>query len=96
MQSHKLRLIDWRSDKHLVSFAAKVWENKDFQIMMQCVGNEHLAMIELPWNSSLELRALQQAKAEGYSLALANLEAMKSFRHDSSVEATYGVEEEQK
>lgn len=90
----KLRLHEWRSQESLVSTAAKIWADSGFRLMMDVAQNEHPAFQVLPWDASPDARASQQARGEGYTIALANLEAMAQYKamHEP-VEAEFAPEE---
>jgi hypothetical protein len=74
-----LRVHEWRADKQLVSAASKLFTNPDLRLMLQTVENDHPANVVLPAEQSIEMRAILQARAEGYTMCLANLRALARF-----------------
>lgn len=79
-ESTKLTLAEWQLDKTLTNAAAS-WQNNDFyRLALQVLKNEHLGQVVYGPNMPLELRALHQARCEGYTMAIANLEAMATFK----------------
>lgn len=78
--SNTIRLDQWRNEKTLVASAGRIWADADFQMMMDTLRNEHPAWGVLNPASNNEIRAARQALCEGYTLAIANLEAMKSLK----------------
>lgn len=74
----KIRLQDWQSDKSLTTAAAEHLAQPTLQFMMDVVRNEHPGRFVLT-NASSEVRAIQQARSEGYEMCLANLDALGQF-----------------
>lgn len=74
-----LRVSEWRGDKDLCSTARNVLMTPDLRLMLQVVLNEHPAFIALTHGTPVEERAIWQARAEGYGLALANLQSLSKF-----------------
>lgn len=72
----KLTLDDWRSNESLVNGAAVALTGEYMELMLDVLRNSHPAYQVFNPLSSVEVRAAHQAKCEGYTLALANLEAM--------------------
>lgn len=92
----KLRLHEWRADRALVSRGLQLINNPDFRLALDVLQNEHPANAILPDGCSLDIRAVFQARGEGYTLALANLEALAKFESVSEpLEATFEAETEQ-
>ena len=92
--SLKLRLAEWRADLRLVSGARQLMESEDFRCMIDVLRNENPANYVMPLGTSAQDRASNQCRAEGYTMALSNLEALS--RPNSlveSVEATFEPEE---
>ena len=71
-----LRLRDWQYDQRLVSLASKTLQDPTLQLMLAVVRNEHPARTALQLGVSLDDRAVLQARAEGYEMALATLERL--------------------
>lgn len=84
-QATKLRLSEWMADKALCNKASKLLDNPDVQLMISVLHNEHPAFVVIDPGTSLQDRAVYQARCEGYTLALANLEALA--RHQRMLEA---------
>lgn len=76
----KLQLSDWQKDKTLVSAAQQVLSGDFARLMVQVLKNEHPGHVVLPKNFPSELRSAHQSQCEGYTMALANLEAMATLR----------------
>lgn len=74
--SLKLRLAEWRGDPKLVTEAGKVLSLEVLRSMLDVVRNENPINYVLPFGTSSNDRAAMQCRAEGYSMAIANLEAM--------------------
>lgn len=90
----KVRLSEWRSDSALVGSAAKIGRMPEFRRMLDVLSNEHPANAVLSDNVPMELRAVYQARCEGYTICLANLESLARFEPlKEPLEATYEPEE---
>jgi len=89
----KLRLHEWRADRALVSKGLQLINSPDFRLVLDVLRNEHPSNLMLPDGCSLDIRAVFQARGEGYTLALANLEALAKFEpvHEP-LEATFEPE----
>ncbi len=92
--STTLSLAEWRSEKALIGSAVKIWNDPDFQLMMQVLENEHPAWSMLNPTVSRDIRADRQALIEGYTLAISNLKAMRVFREKVELAAPSYEEEE--
>ncbi len=84
-QATKLRLHEWRADLSLCNQASKLMNVPEMQLMVSVLHNEHPAFVVIDPGTSLQDRAVYQARCEGYTLALANLEALA--RHQKMVDA---------
>lgn len=93
-ESTVLRLDEWRSQPELVALADAVWKDEDFRLMLQVVQNGSPANSPVVL-SSIEARAIHQARTEGYHAALFNLSVMR-IPNDKieELEATYEPEEQ--
>lgn len=90
----KLRLAQWQGDRNLTNSAGKVMAEGTVKLMLQVLGNESPALWSMDVNTSLESRALQQARIEGYNMALKNLEAMAvHVAFTEAIEATFEPEQ---
>ncbi len=90
----KISLSEWRTDPELVKVAMRVWNNPDFRLMVACLRNETPAFLVLPDDASPTRCIAIQRRSEGYTMALANLEAMATFQSPpAEVEATFEPEE---
>lgn len=76
----KLRLNEFRTNKNMVASAQKILLSSEFRLMMDCAYNEHPAFVVMPEGTAPNDRVVAQARAEGYTMALANLEAMAVFK----------------
>jgi len=74
-----LTLEEWRSDPLMVKQARDVVRKPAFRHMLDVLRTAHFANYHLPATADTETRAFQQARCEGYSMALSNLEAMAEF-----------------
>ena len=79
-QATKLRLVEWMADAGLCNQASKLMDNPTVQLMVSVLHNEHPAFVVIDPGTSLQDRAVYQARCEGYTLALANLEALARHR----------------
>lgn len=90
----KLSLQEWRDDIDLVKLAARVWQNPDFRLMVSCLRNESPSNSVLPDDAPPHRSIALQRRAEGYLMALANLEAMAIMeRKTEPLEPTFEPEE---
>jgi len=71
-----LRADEFRADRELAHLAAMVLANPNMQLMLAVLRNEHPAFEVLPTGVSGNDRMVQQAKSEGYTIALATLESL--------------------
>jgi len=78
-ESCRLTLEQWRSDPAMVAKARMISNNPDFRSMLDVLRSAHFANYHLPANADMDARACQQARCEGYSMALCNLEALAEF-----------------
>lgn len=86
----KLRLHEWRSDLDLIRSAQKVFVTTEFRWCLDVVRNEHPAFNVLPDDAPPHVRIAHQARAEGYTLALSNLEALAKYEEPRvPMEATF-------
>jgi hypothetical protein len=76
--SSRISIEEWRSNADLVTMARKFLNDPDFQIMIDALENaaphNYIALREM----SIDARAMEQSKSEGYQLALNNLFALGS------------------
>lgn len=90
----KITLAEWRADYDLVKLARSVWINPDFRLMMACLRNENPAFGVLPDDAPPTRSIALQRRAEGYIMALSNLEAMATLEQKTeSLEPTFEEEE---
>lgn len=76
IKESRLQIRDWQNDQRLCSLAAKVLDDPNVRLMLSVMRNEHPCHYVLPADAPLDARAVQQARAEGYEMFLANLERM--------------------
>lgn len=89
----KLTLTEWRSNPDMAAQAAKVLANPTMKFMLQVLYNSSPAW-ETLLAPTMEDRAAQQARIEGYAQALANIEAMAVYeRPMEHLEQTFEKEE---
>ena len=92
----RLRLSEFRTNRALVGEAQKILMLGSLKLMLDVLRNEHPCMMVLQTGSSPNDRVVLQARGEGYTMALANLEAMAQFQEATPVlEATFESEEPQ-
>lgn len=72
----KMRLQEWMADQTMTNNARKVLDNPTMQLMVSVLHTEHPAFVVIDPGTNLQDRAVHQARCEGYTLALANLEAL--------------------
>jgi len=95
-EAAKLRLYEWRRSPKLVTEARRVFELESFRIMLDVLKNENPANLVLPLGSTPADRSAIQCRAEGYAMALANLEAMCNPAETMEpLEATFEPEQTQ-
>lgn len=78
-ESNQLRISDWRGDQRLCAAGSKVLAQPEMQLMLSVLYNEQLSLVVLPFGTQLQDRAVAQARAEGYAMALSNLEGLGKF-----------------
>lgn len=92
----RLRMAEWRADPKLCAALASALNSDHMKLAVQVLHNENVAGYVLnPVGTAMEDRAMQQARIEGYTMALRNLEALAV--HEAKAPALvpdYGVEEE--
>jgi hypothetical protein len=90
-----LRLSEWRADRTLCASARNLFGERDFYTILQVIANEHPANLVHADAIPIEQRAIIQARAEGYTLALSNLASMAHYSPMSQpLEATFEPEHE--
>lgn len=90
----KLQLSDWQKDKTLVAGAQAALNGDFMRLVVQVLKNEHPGHVVLPKNFPIELRSAHQSQCEGYTMALANLEAMGTLKEIADLgEPTFEREE---
>lgn len=94
-EASELRLAEWRSDPNLTKEAAKILAGSFVKIMLDVLENEHPGAFVMLRGDQND-RAVQQARAEGYTMCLSNLKALGKHEkpHKELGEATFGTEEE--
>ena len=92
----KLRLSEFCSNRALVGDAQKIQAIPGVRLMLDVLRNEHPGQRVLPPNSSSLDIIRTQGQAEGYTMALANFEAMGKFVEMTQMpEPTFEQEEKQ-
>lgn len=90
----KLRLDELRADPEMAKASSEILNNPMFQVMIQVNRNESPALMALTLDSTLETRALHQARIEGFNMALRNFEAMGEHQAiPETMTATFEEEE---
>lgn len=92
----RMKLDEWRQTPHCVNLAKKFLNDPEFRMLLDVVKNEHPGRYALSSESTLEERAIMQAKTEGFMLALNRLEATaEPFKLQPQIEATYEPPEDE-
>jgi hypothetical protein len=92
----KLRLAEFRSNKSLAGDAQKIIAIPGVRLMLDVLRNEHPGQWVLPPGATTLDRIRAQCLAEGYTMALANFEAMGEFTEMTQMpEPTFEQEERQ-
>jgi len=92
----RLRLHEFRSEPSLVATARRVCADPDFQMILQVLKNEHPGNLVIADDAHPNISVAIQRRAEGYTMCLANLEAMtKAETVQVDLEATWEDEVEQ-
>lgn len=90
----KLTLDEWRADEMMSGAASKVLNDATMKLMLQVLYNSSPAW-EVLTLATPDDRIAQQCKIEGYTMALANLEALGKHQEMSlPLEATWEPEEQ--
>jgi hypothetical protein len=95
VQSHKLRLDQWRKDESLVTQMKSLEHNQTFIMAIQCLQNEHPRHIVMsPMGVNPNDRIVHQAKIEGYEICLNALSSLSTpYKTVSPVESTFAKPE---
>lgn len=92
----RLSMAEWRSDKGMVALAGKALATpgvRDMLDVLRFSGSPHNSMLGLEMD--MKARAVWQARTEGYTSALNDLESLAVLETPPGppVEATYGADE---
>ena len=91
-----LRADEFRADKELVHLAATVLANANVQLMLSVMRNEHPGFEVLSPAAGPNDRLVAQARAEGYTIALATFESLGAAASlPERLVSTFGSEEQQ-
>ena len=91
----ELTLAQWQEDKHLSKGGQILLANPYMKLAIDMLRNSHPGWLVMHPGMTLESRALQQARAEGYTMAIANLEAIGNVAETPKhLETTYEEEKE--
>jgi hypothetical protein len=89
----RLRLGEWRADPQFVAMGATVLAQPNLKLMLDVIENEHPGHYVLPDGTSAQDRLTAQGRAEGYTMALANLRSMGTLaRLSERIESTFAPE----
>jgi len=75
----RLSIDEWRSSRDLCKQAAMALSDPVVRQMVDCLRTSHLALYSGPGQSSAEARAERCSMADGYGIALNNLEALAHY-----------------
>lgn len=96
VRSTQMRIADWTSDPHLVRTAYDLLQRADVQTILAILRNESPTSYGLPLGASHDDRIAHACRAEGYAMALNNLEAMAQLAPKTKhLETTFASEEPQ-
>ena len=88
--THEMTVEQWRADREYVASAARVLNDPQTRLLLRCVENSSPAYDVLPLGTQTHDRIVQQARAEGYTMALATLRSLGRERQFiERVEATF-------
>lgn len=91
----QLTLDQWRADPRFISIAKKFLDNPEFRLMMDVLRTEHLASYCMT-SANIEQRAVAQARGEGYTMCLNNIEALGQFAAEKrEVQSTFETPEDE-
>jgi hypothetical protein len=89
-----MRLHEWRSTPQLVQDAVALLARREMVLMLDVLKNEHLSYSVMHPQATTEQRAAQQARCEGYSMCLANMEALAiGYNLPETINSTFETEE---
>jgi hypothetical protein len=91
----RITLDEWRSDLASVKLARKFLDDPEFRLMVDVLRTSHLVNYVMDMRGvAIEDRAAMQARGEGYTMCLINLEALGDFRKPKQeIEPTFEEEE---
>ena len=88
----QLRLSEWRAAPHLVKLAQDTLARPEVRLMLDVLHNEHPSGMVYNDGVPHDVRVVAQARSEGYTMALSNLESLGSFSKQAvPVEDTFGA-----
>lgn len=92
----RITLDEWRSRPDLIKIASRFLNDPMFRMMMDVLRTTHFQNSAMGiFGVSIEDRAAMQARCEGYTIALNNLEAMGDYQKPKQeLEPTFEPEEE--
>lgn len=86
----RMTVQEWRRDGHWVGQAQAVLRDGRLRLMLDAVANSGPGLDVLPLGTGAQDRIVQQARQEGYVMALANLEALgRMVQEEEPVQATF-------
>lgn len=85
VRSTSLRLDEWRRDPSLVKRMIKLQESQTFAAMVAVLRNESPMNYMPPTGANHDDRIAHACRAEGYQLALNNIEALAQFQKPAEV-----------
>ena len=84
-RQQRLRLNQWRDNSELVGQAAAIIQDERFQRMLAVLETESPANFSFAGPTDFVQRAIQEAKTEGYNLAIDRLLSLGEFRAEQEV-----------
>lgn len=87
-----MRLDEWQASPGLVKLAQVHLNHPEMRLMLDVLRNEHCCQRVYSDDVSPNIRVVAQARSEGYTQALANLEALGKFVSKAELgEETFGA-----
>ena len=94
VRSTRMLLNDWTKDAGLVKVASTILDLPEMQTMMAILRNENPSNFSLPTGANHDDRIAAACRAEGYAMALNNLEALgrQTDKPRAYIESTFEPE----
>lgn len=94
---YQLTLDEWRADSKLVLLAQRELARAEIKVMLDVIRNAHPCNRVYAEDCNPNIRVVAQSQSEGYTMALANFEALGKFKQlEEPIEPTFEPEELEK